>query len=116
MTNEAKKERPVIIHRALLGSVERMMGVLTEHFAAKWPFWLSPRQVRILTVSSKFDEYATSVQVNLNYLMKLMIWYLFVLHYTDMHTPRYYRIMILYRNAFLKPASNPPWNSIPERL
>lgn len=61
-TNEAKKERPVIIHRALLGSVERMMGVLTEHFAAKWPFWLSPRQARILTVSSKFDDYASTVQ------------------------------------------------------
>ena len=64
-SNEAKKERPVIIHRALLGSVERMMGVLTEHFAAKWPFWLSPRQVRILTVSSKFDDYAMAVQVHL---------------------------------------------------
>ncbi len=40
-----EKERPVIIHRAILGSVERMMAVLTESFAGKWPFWLSPRQV-----------------------------------------------------------------------
>ena len=39
-------ERPVIIHRAILGSVERMFAILTEHFAGKWPFWLSPRQVQ----------------------------------------------------------------------
>ena len=40
------RERPVIIHRACLGSVERMFGILTEHYAGKWPFWLSPRQAR----------------------------------------------------------------------
>jgi hypothetical protein len=39
-------QRPVIVHRAILGSVERMFAILTEHFAQKWPFWLSPRQVR----------------------------------------------------------------------
>lgn len=39
-------ERPVIVHRAILGSVERMFAILTEHFAGKWPLWLSPRQVR----------------------------------------------------------------------
>lgn len=39
-------ERPVMIHRAVLGSVERMFAMLTEHFAGKWPFWLSPRQAR----------------------------------------------------------------------
>ena len=39
-------ERPVIVHRAILGSVERMFAILTEHYAGKWPFWLSPRQVR----------------------------------------------------------------------
>lgn len=37
---------PVIVHRAILGSVERMFAILTEHFAGKWPFWLSPKQVR----------------------------------------------------------------------
>lgn len=37
-------ERPVIVHRAVLGSVERMFAILTEHFAGKWPFWLNPRQ------------------------------------------------------------------------
>ena len=39
-------ERPVIVHRAVLGSVERMFAILTENFAGKWPLWLSPRQVR----------------------------------------------------------------------
>ena len=39
-------ERPVMVHRAVLGSVERMFAMLTEHFAGKWPLWLSPRQVR----------------------------------------------------------------------
>ena len=40
-------ERPVIVHRAVLGSVERMFAILTENFAGKWPLWLSPRQVRL---------------------------------------------------------------------
>ncbi len=39
-------ERPVIVHRAILGSVERMFAILTEHYAGKWPLWLSPRQAR----------------------------------------------------------------------
>ena len=39
-------QRPVIVHRAILGSVERMFAILTEHYAGKWPLWLSPRQVR----------------------------------------------------------------------
>ena len=39
-------QRPVIVHRAILGSVERMFAILTEHYAGKWPFWLSPRQAR----------------------------------------------------------------------
>ena len=39
-------ERPVIVHRAVLGSVERMFAILVEHYAGKWPLWLSPRQVR----------------------------------------------------------------------
>ena len=44
-TQEESFERPVIVHRAILGSVERMLAILTEHFAGKWPLWLSPRQV-----------------------------------------------------------------------
>ncbi len=50
------KERPVIVHRAILGSVERMIAILTESFGGKWPFWLSPRQAIVITVSDKFDE------------------------------------------------------------
>ena len=44
-------ERPVMVHRAVLGSVERMIAILTEHFAGKWPFFLSPRQAQVVPVS-----------------------------------------------------------------
>jgi len=50
-------ERPVVIHRAILGSVERMSAILMEHYAGKWPFWLSPRQVMVVPVGEKFNEY-----------------------------------------------------------
>ncbi len=60
--------RPVIIHRAILGSVERFMAVLTEHIAGKWPFWLSPRQVIVCPISEKAVEYCESVYL---YLHKL---------------------------------------------
>jgi len=56
------KQRPVIIHRAVLGSVERMIAILTESYGGKWPLWLSPRQVMVLSVSAKFDEYARKVK------------------------------------------------------
>lgn len=56
------KERPVIIHRAILGSVERMIAILTESFGGKWPFWLSPRQAVVITVSDNFDEYGRKVK------------------------------------------------------
>ncbi len=59
------KEKPVIIHRAVLGSVERMIAILTESFGGKWPFWLSPNQVIIITISSHFDGYAKKVQKEL---------------------------------------------------
>jgi len=55
-------ERPVIVHRAVLGSVERMIAILTENYAGKWPLWLSPRQVMVLSVSAKFDDYAKKVR------------------------------------------------------
>lgn len=57
-----EKKKPVIIHRAILGSVERMMAILTENFGGKWPFWLSPRQSIVLSVSSTFDDYAQKVR------------------------------------------------------
>lgn len=54
--------RPVIIHRAILGSVERMIAILTESFGGKWPFWLSPRQIAIVPVSPPFYGYAEEVR------------------------------------------------------
>ncbi|XP_046661422.1 threonine--tRNA ligase 1, cytoplasmic-like isoform X6 [Homalodisca vitripennis] len=61
--NEAgEKTRPVIIHRAILGSVERMIAILTESYAGKWPFWLSPRQIMIIPVGPPFNDYAEKVK------------------------------------------------------
>ncbi|KAF5602320.1 threonyl-tRNA synthetase [Fusarium subglutinans] len=54
--------RPVMIHRAVLGSFERMFGILTEHFGGKWPFWLSPRQVLVVPVMPAANDYAKEVQ------------------------------------------------------
>jgi threonyl-tRNA synthetase len=54
--------RPVMIHRAIAGSIERFTGILTEHFAGKWPFWLSPRQILVIPVGVGFYEYAKEVQ------------------------------------------------------
>ncbi|MBV8558018.1 MAG: threonine--tRNA ligase [Planctomycetaceae bacterium] len=53
--------RPVMIHRAPLGSMERFMGILIEHFAGAFPLWLAPEQVRVLQISDKFAEYAARV-------------------------------------------------------
>lgn len=57
--------RPVIIHRAILGSFERFIAILIEHFAGFWPFWLSPRQSIVVPVSEKFLDYAKKVQSEL---------------------------------------------------
>ena len=46
--------RPVMVHRAILGSLERFIAIITEHFAGKWPFWLSPRQVLVIPVANPF--------------------------------------------------------------
>ncbi|KAG6877787.1 threonyl-tRNA synthetase [Termitomyces sp. T159_Od127] len=58
--------RPVIIHRAILGSLERFIAIITEHFAGKWPFWLSPRQVLVIPVAVPYKEYASEVANTLN--------------------------------------------------
>lgn len=54
--------RPVMIHRAIYGSFERMIGILTEHFFGKWPFWMSPRQVLVIPVGVKYNDYAQKVR------------------------------------------------------
>ncbi|KAF6776835.1 hypothetical protein AHF37_03924, partial [Paragonimus kellicotti] len=63
---EANLRRPVIIHRAILGSVERIMAILTESYGGKWPFWLSPRQALVIPVVSAFDQYAMEVRDRLH--------------------------------------------------
>jgi threonyl-tRNA synthetase len=52
----------VMIHRAILGSVERMFAILLEHYAGKWPLWLSPRQVIVCPVSEKNHDYSRQVR------------------------------------------------------
>ncbi len=47
----SKFDRPVMIHRALLGSVERMIAVLIEHYGGSWPFWISPRQAMVVPIA-----------------------------------------------------------------
>ncbi|KAG2564357.1 hypothetical protein PVAP13_7NG131257 [Panicum virgatum] len=64
--DEAKLERPVMIHRAILGSVERMFAILLEHYNGKWPLWLSPRQVIVCSVSSGSAEYGKQVLARLH--------------------------------------------------
>jgi threonyl-tRNA synthetase len=62
-TDEGNTEKtPVMIHRAVLGSFERFIGILIEHYAGSMPIWLSPEQVRVLPISEKSNEYAVTVQ------------------------------------------------------
>uniref|UniRef100_A0A8C6PPZ6 threonine--tRNA ligase n=1 Tax=Nothobranchius furzeri TaxID=105023 RepID=A0A8C6PPZ6_NOTFU len=63
------QKRPVIIHRAILGSVERMIAILTESCGGKWPLWLSPRQVMVVPVGPTCDEYAEKQEFHSNGFM-----------------------------------------------
>ena len=56
-----QKERPIMIHRVCFGSIERFIGILTEHYAGKFPTWLAPEQVRVMSVSDKSADYAKQV-------------------------------------------------------
>jgi threonyl-tRNA synthetase len=58
---DGKRHRPVMIHRALFGSVERFFGVLTEHYAGAFPLWLAPEQLRLLTVADRNVEAAAGL-------------------------------------------------------
>jgi len=60
------EKTPVMIHRAVLGSMERFMGILIEQYAGALPLWLSPEQVRVLTISEKTNDYATVVHRKLS--------------------------------------------------
>src|SRR6266850_1113998 len=62
---DGQAKRPVVIHRAIFGSYERFVAILTEHFAGAFPTWLAPVQARVLPVSEKHGEYAKSVHARL---------------------------------------------------
>lgn len=62
---DGSKKRPIMIHRVVFGSIERFIGILIEHYAGKFPLWLAPVQVKILTVSEKFESYAKEVEAQL---------------------------------------------------
>jgi threonyl-tRNA synthetase len=64
-TAQGNEARPVMIHRAVLGSIERFIGVLIEHCGGNFPFWLAPVQVKILTVTDSQDDYARKVHTEL---------------------------------------------------
>lgn len=59
--SDGEKKRPVMLHRTILGSVERFIGILIEHFAGKFPLWIAPVQVKVLTISEKFNDYAEKI-------------------------------------------------------
>lgn len=63
--SDGEKHRPAMLHRVIFGSIERFIGILTEHYAGKFPLWLAPVQVKLLTVAEKFSDYAQSVKEQL---------------------------------------------------
>ena len=63
---DGEKHRPVMIHRVVLGSIERFIGVITEHFAGAFPAWLAPVQVKIMTITDRADGYARQVAAELD--------------------------------------------------
>lgn len=64
---DGEKHRPIMIHRVVFGSIERFIGILIEHFAGKFPTWLSPVQVKILPISDKFNDYAREIMKKLQH-------------------------------------------------
>ncbi len=62
---DGEAHRPVMIHRVLFGSIERFIGILIEHYAGKFPLWLSPVQVKVLPVSDKYIDYAKEIALSL---------------------------------------------------
>ena len=58
---DGEKHLPVMLHRAIFGSLERFIGILIEHHAGNLPLWLAPTQIKVLTITSDADDYATSV-------------------------------------------------------
>ncbi|MEG0919616.1 MAG: threonine--tRNA ligase [Anaerovoracaceae bacterium] len=63
--SDGEKHRPVMIHRVIFGSIERFIGIITEHYAGKFPLWLAPVQVKLLTVAEAFEPYAEEIAAKL---------------------------------------------------
>mgnify|MGYP000072049346 FL=1 len=63
VANDGTKKIPVMLHRAMFGSLERFIGILIEHHAGKFPFWLSPEQVAVLPISNEQNDYASKVKL-----------------------------------------------------
>lgn len=66
---QGEKQRPVMIHRAVLGSFERMISMLIENFGGKWPFWLSPRQCMVMPVHESVNQYVHDVRDKVSTLL-----------------------------------------------
>ena len=64
--SNGEKKIPIMVHRALFGSFERFIGILTEHFAGAFPVWIMPEQVRVMTISEKFSDYAKEINDKLS--------------------------------------------------
>jgi len=64
--SDGEKHRPIVIHRVVFGSIERFIGILIEHFAGKFPTWLSPVQVKVLPISDKYSDYSEKVKKELS--------------------------------------------------
>ncbi|NLA71086.1 MAG: threonine--tRNA ligase, partial [Clostridiaceae bacterium] len=63
--SDGEKHRPIVVHRVAYGALERFMAILIEHFAGKFPFWLSPEQIRVLSISQQNLDYAKSIEAKL---------------------------------------------------
>ena len=63
--DDGRQHRPFMVHRALLGSLERFMGVLIEHYAGAFPVWLAPVQAIVLPIADRHNDYAASIQQQL---------------------------------------------------
>jgi threonyl-tRNA synthetase len=73
-TSENTQETPICIHRAPLGTHERFIGFLIEHFAGNFPLWLNPKQVAILPISDKYQEYAQDIlRILKNYDIRALV-------------------------------------------
>ena len=68
INEKGEKQKPVLIHRALFGSLERFLGILIEHYNGKFPFWLAPTQVTICTITEKFNNFGKEVYKKLTEL------------------------------------------------